>query len=81
MLAYPLVHTLRFQLKACGIHLSGECVRQARAGQVRVTVELKREEGKPLPGRQATRPEPRQQLIDEALGIADRPGKTETTII
>ena len=81
VLAYHLVHTIRFQLKACGIHLSWECLRQALAGQVRVTVELKREEGKTLHGRQTTRPEPRQQLIDDALRISDRPGKTETTVI
>jgi transposase len=81
VLAYHLVHTLRFQLKACGIHLSWESVRQALAGQVRVTVELKREDGKTLHVRKTSRPEPRQQVIYDALGISDRPGKTETTVI
>nr|MBS0020894.1 IS1634 family transposase [Gammaproteobacteria bacterium] len=81
VLAYHLVHTLRFQLKACGIHLSWESLRQALAGQARVTVELKRQDGKTLHVRKTTRPEPRQQAIYDALGISDRPGKTETTII
>ncbi|MGC1952970.1 MAG: IS1634 family transposase [Gammaproteobacteria bacterium] len=81
VLAYHLVHTIRFQLKACGIHLSWESLRQTLAGQVRVTVELKREDGKTLHVRKTTRPEPRQQVIYDALGIFDRPGKTETTII
>ena len=31
--------------------------------------------------RKASRPEPRQQVIYDALGISDRPGKTEKTII
>ncbi|MFZ0258199.1 MAG: transposase [Gammaproteobacteria bacterium] len=81
VLAYHLVHTLRFQLKACGIHLSWESLRQALAGQVRITVELKREDGKTVHVRKASRPEPRQQVIYDALGISDRPGKTEKTIL
>ncbi|MGC1951852.1 MAG: transposase, partial [Gammaproteobacteria bacterium] len=81
VLAYHLVHTIRFQLKACGIHLSWESLRQALAGQVRITVELKREDGKTLHVRKASRPEPRQQVIYDALGISDRPGKTEKTIL
>jgi transposase len=81
VLAYHLVHTLRFQLKACGIHLGWESLRQALAGQVRITVELKREDGKTLHVRKASRPEPRQQVIYDALGISDRPGKTEKTIL
>ncbi|MCP4288594.1 MAG: hypothetical protein GY792_29925, partial [Gammaproteobacteria bacterium] len=46
----------------------------------RVTVELKREDGKTVHVRKATRPEPRQQVIYDALGISDRPGNTEKTI-
>jgi transposase len=81
VLAYHLVHVIRVQLKACGIHLSWEGVRRELRGQDRVTVELKRADSKTLHIRKATRPEPRHQLIYDALGISDRPGKTEKTII
>ena len=81
VLAYHLVHMIRFQLKACGIHHSWEGLRRELAGQDRVTVELKRADGKTVHVRKASRPEPRQQTIYDALGIADRPGKTETTIV
>ena len=81
VLAYHLVHTIRFQLKACGIHLSWEGLRRELEGQDRVTVELKREDGKTVHVRKATRPEPRQQVIYDALGFSDRPGNTEKTII
>ncbi len=81
VLAYHLVHTIRFQLKACGIHLSWEGIRRELAGQDRITVELKRADGKTLHIRKATRPEPRQQGIYDALGISDRPGKTEKTVM
>ena len=81
VLAYHLVHTIRFQLKACGIHLSWEGLRRELAGQDRVTVVLKRADGKTLHIRKTTRAEPRQQAIYDALGLSDRPGKTERTII
>ncbi|MCP4376965.1 MAG: IS1634 family transposase [bacterium] len=81
VLAYHLVHTIRFQLKACNIHLGWEGLRRELAGQDRVTVELKRADGKTLHVRKSTRPEPRQQIIYDALGISDRPGKTEKTIV
>ena len=80
VLAYHLVHTIRFQLKAAGIHLSWEGIRRALAGQDRVTVTLKRADGKTVHIRKATRAEPRQQVIYNALGIGGRPGKTEKTI-
>lgn len=81
VLAYHFVHTIRFQLKARGIHFSWEGLRRELEGQDRVTVELKRADGKMLHLRKATRPEPRQQIIYDALELTDRPGKTEKTII
>jgi transposase len=81
VLAYHLVHMIRFQLKACEIDLSWEGVRRQLAGQDRVTVELKRADGAIMHIRKSTRAEPRQQLIYDALGISDRPGRTEKTII
>ena len=81
VLAYHLVHTIRFQLKACNIHLGWEGLRRELAGQDRVTVELKRADGKTLHIRKSTRPEPRQQVIYDALGISDRPGRTEKAIV
>ena len=80
VLAYHLVHTIRFQLKAAGIHLGWDAVRRALAGQDRVTVTLKRADGKTVHIRKATRAEPRQQVIYNALGIGDRPGRTEKTV-
>jgi transposase len=81
VLGYHLVHTIRFQLKAAAIHLSWEGIRRALAGQDRVTVTLKRADGKTVHIRKATRAEPRQQLIYDALGISDRPGRTEKTVV
>ena len=68
------------KLKAAGIELSWEGIRRALAGQDRVTVTLKRADGKTVHIRKTTRAEPRQQAIYDALGISDRPGRTEKTV-
>ena len=81
VLAYHLVHTLRFQLKAHGIDLSWEGLRRQLDGQDRITVVLRRDDGKLYHIRKATRPEPRQEVIYDALGIAHLPGRTEKTLI
>ena len=81
VLAYHLVHTRRIQLKAQGIHLSWESLRHQLAGQERVTVVLHREDGQIYHIRKATRPEPHQQILYNALGLPHLPGKTEKTLI
>ena len=81
VLTYHLVHTLRIQLKAQGIHLSWESLRNQLAGQERVTVVLHREDGQIYHIRKATRPEPHQQILYNALGLPHLPGKTEKTLI
>ena len=80
VLAYHLVHTIRYQLKAQGSHLSWDGLRTQLEGQDRLTVVLKRDDGKRYHIRKASRPEPRQQVIYDALGIAHLPGKTEKTL-
>lgn len=81
VLAYHIVHTIRSRLKASEIDLSWASLRRHLCTQQRVTVELKRVDGRTIHVRKATRPEPRQQLIYDALGIDERPGRTETTVI
>ena len=81
VLAYHLVHSLRIRLKAQGIHLSWESLRHQFAGQERVTVVLHRDDGQIYHLRQATRPEPHQQVLYNALGLPHLPGKTEKTLI
>ncbi len=81
VLAYHLVHSIRFQLKAHDIHLSWESLRCQLNGQDRVTAVMRREDGKIYHIRKATRPEPRQQVIVEALGLSGNPGGTEKALV
>ncbi len=81
VLAYHLVHTVRIQLKASGIHLSWSGICRELMGQTRVTVQLKRADGKTLHVRKTTRAEPRQKTICDGLGIPATPGRTEQSLI
>jgi len=67
MLAYHLVNTIRFQLEAAGRRLSWEGIRRALAAQDRVTVTLKRADGKTVHIRKTSRAEPHQSVIYDAL--------------
>lgn len=81
VLAYHLVHTIRFQLKARGINLSWSGIRRELMGQNRVTVQLKRADGKTLHVRKTTRAESRQKVICDALAIPATQGITEQRIV
>ncbi|MCG6898077.1 MAG: hypothetical protein LJE61_10175 [Thiocapsa sp.] len=81
VLAYHLVHPVRLQLKGKGIHSSRERLRNQLDGQERVTVVLHREDGKICHIRKATRPEPDQIAIYDALGLPALPGKTEKALV
>lgn len=80
LLAYQLVHTLRVQLKAKGVHYSWEHLRQLLSTRMRVSVTLPTQDGKTLHIRKATRPEPHQQAIYEALRISPQAGGHLRTI-
>ena len=79
LLAYHLVHIIRAQLKAQEIHDSWQTIRQKMENQQRVTVSLQCEDGKTLHLRKATRAEPHQKEIYDALGIPSQPGSVQKT--
>jgi transposase len=81
VLAYHLVHSIRLRLKAAGINLSWWRIRLCLSRQQRVTAEFKDADGRTLHIRKATRAEPQQVELYNALGISSRPGRTQTTIL
>lgn len=80
LLAYYLVHTLRVQLKVKGMHYGWRQLREILSTRMRVTVTLPTREGKTLHVRKATRPEPHQQVIYDALGISPQAGTNQRTV-
>ncbi|MFQ5560264.1 MAG: transposase, partial [Nitrospinota bacterium] len=81
VLAYHLVHTVRYPLKRSGISMSWASLRKQLSGQCRITVAMKQSNGDVVHIRKSTKPELRQKIIYEALGLKAHPGKIVKTII
>ncbi len=81
LIAYHLVQTLRYQLKAEHINDSWQTIRRTMENQQRITVVLRREDGKAIHLRKATNAEPRQSVIYKALEISAQPGGVKKTLI
>ena len=81
VLAYHLVHTIRFRLKQVKIVSSWSSIRNLLSNQSRVTVSMQCKGGSTVHIRKSTRPEPKQQEIYSALGIKSHPGNTIKTTI
>ena len=79
LLAYHLVHTLRYQLKQQGIHLSWDSIRNIMSTQQRITITLPTDDNKTIHLRTTTKPELRQKQTYAALSIKPDPiGKCKT---
>jgi transposase len=72
LLGYHLVHVLRMQLKTQGINDSWESLRCLMENRQRVTIKMKRDDGKTLHIRKTTRVEPHQAPILKALGLSSQ---------
>jgi len=81
VLAYHLLHTIRFKLRHRGIRLSWSTIRQQLSTQLRVTTIMKREDGKVIRIRKSSKAEPSHQVIYDALNIPYQPGRTVKTIV
>ena len=81
MLAYHLVHTIRFRLKQFDIHSSWSSLRKLLSTQNRVTVSMQCKKGGTVHVRKSTRPEFQQQEIYSALEIKSYPGHAIKTTI
>ncbi len=80
VLAYHLVHSVRFRLKQAGIHSSWSGIRKILSTQCRVTVTMQCKKEQTVHIRKSTRPEVEQQKIYTALEIKSYPGRTVKTI-
>lgn len=81
VLAYHLVHAIRYKLKQTGIHSSWSSIRRILSTQCRITVSMLCKNGSTVHVRKSSRPEPNQQEIFSALGIKSHPGHTVKTTI
>jgi transposase len=76
VLAYHLVHSIRYRLKKTEIVTSWSGLREQLSGQNRITISMHCKNNDMVHVRKSSRPEPRQQEIYSALGICSHPGET-----
>ena len=81
VLAYHLVHMIRYRLKQADIHSSWNTIRNILLPHCRVTVTMRCENGDTVHVRKSTRPEPEQQEIYSVLGVKSHPGNAIKTTI
>lgn len=73
LLAYHVVHTIRYQLKNKAIHFSWQSIRNIMSSQQRITVSMRAQAGQQIYLRTTSRAEAHQQQIYEALAYAGDP--------
>ena len=81
VIAYQLVQVIRRRLREAGERASWNTLRRLLEGQQRVTATFRRADRRTLHVRKATRAEPPQQAIYDALGIDPAPGAITKTIV
>ena len=77
ILAYHLLHTLRYQLKEKGINASWQTLRTLLQTQVRLTSTLTLQDGSAIQIRKTSKPDANQSAIYQALTIPCIPGTTK----
>ena len=85
VIAYQLAQVIRRRLAAHGDescrNASWTTLRRILGSRQRVTASVQRQDGRTVHIRKATRPEPKQQAILDALGIRESPGGTQKEIV
>ena len=81
VIAYQLVQVIRTRLRQGGENASWTTLRRIVEGQQRITATFQRADGATLHVRKATRAEPPQQAIYDALGIGPAPGGIRKTVV
>ena len=81
VIAYQLVQVIRRRLRESGETASWTTLRRVLEGQQRVTATFRRADGRTLHVRKATRAEPPQQAIYDALGVGCAPGGIRKSIV
>jgi Transposase DDE domain len=81
VLAYQLVQLIRRRLRQHGISDRWSTLRDILAGQCRVTATFRRADGRILHVRKATRAEPAQLAIIQALGSDPSPGGIQKMVV
>jgi hypothetical protein len=81
LLAYHVLHTIRFKLRQKGVRLCWTTIRRQLSTQVRITTTMKRQDGKVIRIRKSSKAESSHHVIYDALNLAYQPGRRVKTIL
>jgi transposase len=81
VLAYHVMHTIRFKLRSQGIGFCWTTIRKGLSTHLRLTTTMKRDDSKVIHIRKSSRPEPFHLKIYDALKLSHQPGKKIMTIL
>jgi transposase len=81
LLAYHLLHTIRFKLRQKGVRLCWTTIRRQLSTQVRITTTMKRQDGKVIRIRKSSKAESAHHVIYDALNLPYQPGRRVKTIL
>jgi transposase len=81
VLAYHVLHAIRFKLRKRGMTQSWSTIRKGLSTHMRITTTMKRDDGKMIHIRKSSRSEPFHVQIYDALNLPHRPGKTIKTVL
>jgi len=81
IIAYHILHTIRFRLRQKGIHYEWGTIRHLLSTHVRISTRMKRKDGKMIYIRKSSRPELSHKEIYDGLNLSYQPGKTVKVII
>ena len=81
LLAYHLLHTIRFKLRQKGVRFCWTTIRRQLSTQVRITTTMKRKDGKVIRIRKSSKAEAPHQAIYDALNLSYQPGRRVKTIL
>lgn len=81
VLAYHILHAIRFKLRPKGILYNWETIRTRLSTHVRISTTMKGKDGKMIHIRKSCRPELFHSEIYDALNLSCRPGKTIKAIL
>ena len=81
LLAYHVLHTIRFKLRQKGIRFSWNTIRTQLSSHIRISTTMKQKNGKAVHLRKSSRAESTHRTIYEALNLSTQPGQLIKTIL
>lgn len=75
LLAYSIIHSIRYRLKAKGVHDSWDTIRNTMRPQIRVTTTLQCQDGRTVHIRKSSQPGERQKILMDALRLKHSAGE------